>query len=78
MKFKVTFKDPDGPQNCILEALNDFRSTLPDLMSQNEKEATCDIRYEALREALREWCEWSEYVTIEIDTEEGTATVVKP
>lgn len=77
MKFQVTFKDPDGPYDSMLDAKNDYLATLPAEMTSEEKEAAADARWEALNEALSEWCWCGEYVTIEIDTEAGTATVVK-
>lgn len=78
MKFRVTLKDPDGPYDSMLDAKNEYLATLPNEMTPEEKEAAADARWEALQEAANEWLRWGEYVTIEIDTEAGTATVVKP
>lgn len=78
MKFRVTLKDPDGPYDSMLDAKNEYLATLPNEMTHEEKEAAADARWEALQEAANEWLRCGEYVTIEIDTEAGTATVVKP
>lgn len=77
MKFRVTFKDPDGPHDCIRDELNIFLDQCPETMCDDEKRAAADVRHERMLEALNEWCEYGEYVTIEIDTTEGTATVIR-
>ncbi len=75
MKFTVTFKDPDGPADCIADAV---KESLADIgLTGDEMEAIIEKR----QEKLTEWCfgnffEYGEYVEIEIDTDAGTARVV--
>jgi hypothetical protein len=73
MKFKVTFKDPDGPCDSIAEAA---RESLPADLSEAEKDTLLDARIERLKETTRLFFEYGEYVCIEIDTDAKTARVV--
>lgn len=75
MIFKVTFKDPDEPEHGIMDALEDFQNSLPDFLTEDEKTAVCDSRYELMQEAISKFCKYGGYVTIEIDTEKDTARV---
>lgn len=76
MKFRVTFKDPDGPYQSILDAVQKFRDSLGGEMAPDEIDAVCAQQKEALQAELRKWCRAGEYVTIEINSLEGTATVI--
>lgn len=61
MKFNVTFKDPDALEYAIQDALNE----------------NPDANEDTLRKAAGPFFDYGEYVTIEIDTDRKTATVVK-
>lgn len=75
MKFKINLKDPDGVSDGVTDAVaaSVAAMDLPD----DERESLEETRAEKVNEALREWFEYGEYVTIEIDTEAMTATVCK-
>ena len=73
-KFRVTLKDPDGPADCIGDAA---RTSLPEGLSAEEREAIIGIRREELSRFAGQWLEYGEYAQIEFDTEAGTATLLK-
>lgn len=77
MKLRVTFKDPDGPSECVRDAAALSLATITGL-SENERDALLEKRTGQLRDSMRRWCEYGEYVTIEIDTEADTAIVIRP
>lgn len=52
-----------------------FKVTLKD-PDDSEINAITDARKDKVNKALRNWVEYGEYITIEFDTEAGTATVV--
>lgn len=74
MKVKITFKDPDGVYDCVRDAVQE---ALPDGLDQSEQDALIESRTEATFEKLKQWLKWKEYVTVEFDTNAGTAVVVK-
>ncbi len=74
MKVKITFKDPDGVYECVRDAVQE---SLPDGLDAGEQEELLESRTEATFEKLKQWLRWNEYVTVEFDTEAGTAVVVK-
>lgn len=74
MKIKITLKDPDGVYESIKEAAETSVSAV-DGLSKKEREELAETRAEQIKEDCGKWVEWGEYVTIEIDTEAGTATV---
>ena len=74
MIFQITFKDPDG----VYESLQDeARQSLPEGLSVNERKVLCETRREEMDEFAGKWIWASEYVTLEFDTEKGTAVVVE-
>lgn len=75
MKIKVTLKDPDGVYESVRQSVKDSMVDLP--LSGREHEAVLETRTEGAEEALRRWVDCGEYVTIEFDTEAGTATVLE-
>lgn len=74
MKFRITFKDPDGFNNGVREAAKDSFSGLP--LKDYELEEAVDLRVEAVKNMLGKWVKWEEYITIEFDPQAGTAVVV--
>lgn len=74
MRFKITFKDPDTLHDCIRDELENMEK--PSNLTDDEFEAVLDVRKKEMEEAAAKWFKWSEYVTVEIDTEAGTAKVV--
>lgn len=73
MKFKVTMKDPDVLHDAISEAVSshDFGTT-----DEDELTAIRDVRHEKITKLCSKWFEYSEYLTVEIDTDAETCAVV--
>lgn len=74
MKIRIILKDPDGVGDSIDEAARD---SLPEGLSEEERDMLFDLRREKIAADCTPWLEYSEYVTIEIDTDAGTAVVVR-
>ena len=72
MKLKITLKDPDGVYESIKDAAESSTGDT-DGLDDNELEELA----QKLEEQCKPWIEYGEYVTIEIDTDAGTATVCK-
>jgi hypothetical protein len=77
MKFRITMKDPDGAYDSIAEAAKltpEQVARMPEFIDvQNAEEA----RAESLRKVAGKWLEHGEYITIEIDTDAGSAVVIE-
>jgi hypothetical protein len=74
MKFRITLKDPDG----VGESLDhEVHRLLPDDLDDEEREVVSEVRLAKLEKFIEPWVEYGEYITIEFDTEAGTATVQK-
>lgn len=74
MKFTVTMKDPDTLHDAIDDAVREDVAGIEGL-SKEDRAALFETRQDAVRAVARKWFKYSEYVTIEIDTEAKTATV---
>ena len=74
MKIKITFKDPDGVYDAITDAVKDQLRNIEGI-TEDERETMEESRREGMNELLSKWIEYSEYITIEFDTEAGTAVV---
>lgn len=75
MKIKITLKDPDGVYESLREAATNSITALE--LEKGEREDLIESRHERYGEECKQWIEYGEYVTIEIDTDAGTATVCK-
>lgn len=76
MKFKITFKDPDG----VYESMRDAARNSVDLiegMQPDKKEELIELRYESMYELCRQWVKYGEYITVEIDTDHNTIEVIR-
>lgn len=75
MKFRVTMKDPDALDDPIDDAVKEA----PDLanLPEDERELLQEHRKVSLREIASRWFEYGEYLTVEIDTDAKTCTVVE-
>ena len=74
MKFRMMMKTPDCLDMAIEDAVG---SMLYDF--EGDKDAEEDKRIELTQETkefAEKWVKWSEYITIEFDTEAKTAVVV--
>lgn len=68
MKIQVTFKDPDG----VTDSITDFLPT-----RRGRYDSDWGQAFEETLDDLSRWIRGCEYITIEFDTEAGTATVVE-
>lgn len=69
MRLTVTFKDPDAVYSAVARAIQ-LRPELTDLEAEELAEE--------LGEKVRGWFRYGEYADISIDTEAGTARLVRP
>lgn len=78
MKFRVTFKDPDGVYDSISASIFDqlAKFDLRGELSEEIEEHAKDGLREELEDFIRPWVKYGEYITIEFDTETKTAVVV--
>jgi len=76
MKFRVTLKDPDGPYECIQDAAKEMVNAIRGI-DEGEKKGLVEKRVETLRDFAGRWMEYGEYITVEFDTDAGTAVVVR-
>ncbi len=75
MKFTITFKDPDGYSDAVKQIVQQEIEKLN--LPEDEAEELVEIKTEKLNDFLSTWISYSEYISIEFDTEAGTATVKK-
>jgi hypothetical protein len=74
MKLKITLKDPDGINASIWEAVaNDS----VEIGGAQERVEIMQVRCRQLKQQCKPWIQFGEFVTIEIDTDAGAATVCK-
>jgi hypothetical protein len=76
MKFRITMKDPDGPYECIQDAAEEMVEAIEGLTPE-ERQVFRHSRVDMLRDFAGRWMEYGEYITVEFDTEAGTATVIE-
>ena len=69
-------KDPDGVWDSLDQAATASLAGMTGITS-NELETLEDARRSEISEYIGRWVEYGEYITIEIDTDEATATVCK-
>ena len=74
MKFTVSMKDPDTLGDAIDEAVQQDVASVEGL-SDDEREAVEEERGMKVRELCSKWFKYSEYLTVEIDTDAGTCIV---
>ena len=75
MKFKITMKDPDGVYDCIEDAAKDAVSGIEGI-DEDERADLVDSRRDKIIDAISTWFSYNEYLTVEVDTEAGTCTIV--
>lgn len=76
MKIRICMKDPDGPYDCIREAVKESMSNM-EFLTDHEREAFYTARLETVEDACRPWLRYGEYMDIEIDTDTNSAVVIK-
>jgi hypothetical protein len=75
MKFEITMKDPDGFYDSVDEAIKEDIAKLN--LDEDESEKLTELRTEKVKEILSQWFEYSEYLTVVVDTETETIEVKK-
>jgi predicted metal-dependent phosphoesterase TrpH len=75
MKIRMQLKDPDGVSDSIQEAVEKSVAA-SGITDEDEREALIEARTEKAGKAIGKWVEYGEYLTVEFDTDAGTATVV--
>jgi hypothetical protein len=76
MKFRITMKDPDGPYECIQDEAKKMVAAIEGI-TDAEREPIAESRADMLRDFAGRWMSYDEYITVEFDTEAGTATVIE-
>ena len=69
-------KDPDGFVDSISRAAQESVESVNGV-NDEEKSDLVDGRSEELKEAVKKWFEYEEYLRVEIDTDTGTIRVCK-
>lgn len=76
MKIRVTLKDPDTMPDAVQDAVK--RLPKPDGLTDREWAIVREERgSEANEHISSKWMDYGEYLTVEFDTEAGTATVIE-
>ena len=75
MKFRVRMKDPDTLGDACTEAAQAALKSVQGI-DNDERESLVEGRAASLSEFAAKWFKYGEYVTVELDTEAGTAIVV--
>lgn len=73
MKFRITMKDPDCVYDAVQDAMKDLKI---DGVSEDEMVELREKREEQTRDLCDKWFEYGEYLTVEVDTEAKTCTVI--
>ncbi len=75
MKFRVMFKDPDGPMDSIQEAATEYVNSLTGI-DEDDKESLIESRVEKIKKVTDKFFEYGEYVELEVDTDAKTCVVI--
>lgn len=76
MKLKIVFKDPDGVFESIRDAVNNEVGKIAGL-DDDERAVIAEDRMAKTDDALGKWIKYSEYLTVEFDTDANTAVVLE-
>lgn len=76
MKFQVTLKDPDTFDDAVKEAAQTSLAQIEGL-DDEEREALMFNRVQSIKNKCGHWFKYGEYLTIELDTDDGSAVVVQ-
>lgn len=74
MKITVSFKNPDALDESIDESFQDLKI---EGLDEEELEAVKETRKAETKEICEKWFKWGEYLTVEVDTEAKTCTVIE-
>jgi len=75
MKVRVTLKDPDGFSYSVDKAVRQFVQ-VHEALDEDEMDVVIERRTEKVWKSLGKFVEYQEYITVEFDTDAGTAVVV--
>lgn len=73
MKFKVTFKTPDAVYESVKDIAEQEACGIVDADENCDRQS--EIRTE-LEDFASKWVKYGEVITVEFDTEKGTANIV--
>lgn len=75
-KIQITFKDPDGVYDAIHECASRImeEKQIPDELIEEASEKYS----ENIRDKIKPWVLYNEYLTVEIDLDSNTIRIVKP
>ena len=76
MKFTVTMKDPDTLHDAIKDAVKEDLAKIEGI-DDDDREALAERREAAVREIASTWFSYGEYLSVEIDTDAKTCTVLQ-
>ena len=83
MKLTITFKTPDAGEDEIEELVRrevdrqlTKSDTDPDSVDEEDKREMGKVLKEQIKKKLKKWIEYSEYVRIEFDLDNGEAKVL--
>lgn len=74
MKVLVTMKDPDAMHDAVREAVE--REVKQMGLSRDESKLLVEARVDKTIELMVKWFTHGEYMTVEFDTDDMTATVI--
>lgn len=74
MKIRIQMKDPDTMPDAVTDAVREElrASGLP----KDEQDVLYEVRSDKIRGICAKWFRYSEYLTVEVDTEAQTCTVI--
>lgn len=75
MKITVTLKDPDVLNDAIKDSVKQDVKTMN--LPADEAELLIEKRCEKIRASMSKWWEYSEYLTVEFDSDAMTAQVME-
>lgn len=75
MKFTVTMKDPDAVYDAIL-CVSKCEVEVSGVSDPEEVAALLELKQEKISKLLAKWFRHEEYLTVMVDIEAGTCTVV--
>lgn len=78
MKIRISFKDPDWDDGVVAEAAQQEVERVAPNLDSEEKVYLAENKAKKIKEGLREWLAWMEYVVVEFDLDADTATVIRP
>lgn len=74
MKIKIQMKDPDVMHDAVADAV--WEELRASHMPKDEQDVLYEVRSDKVRAICATWFRYSEYLTVEVDTEAMTCTVL--